>query len=417
VPHRPRTALLLTLPAIPALSALAQPAFTGIGDLAGGATASEAYGISADGTKVVGSGTPTDNLSRAVLWSAGTLTVLTDASGVYRPAAARAIAANGVIVGQAAGPGGLEAFKYNTGGANRFRALGGTTPGGTVGSSALGVAASGSLVVGTRENAGGALEAVRWDGPSITGLGWLPGGSSESQALGVSSDGSVIVGVSDTPAGSRAFALRASGMTPLESPGGGESEAVAASANGGVIVGSGTGPGYTHALRWTASGTDDLGVIPGGFNYSIATGCSADGSTVVGRTSSPLGTLACVWYPGRGPMLIQTVLANAGVASVAGWELTTATGISADGSRVCGTGVNPAGLTEGWVATLPPAPPPACPADFNGDAFVDFFDYADYVGCFESGSCPPGTTADFNGDGFADFFDYADFVAAFESGC
>jgi hypothetical protein len=58
-----------------------------------------------------------------------------------------------------------------------------------------------------------------------------------------------------------------------------------------------------------------------------------------------------------------------------------------------------------------------CPADFNGDGFTDFFDYADYVGCFETGICPPGKSADFNGDGFADFFDYGDFVAAFESGC
>jgi hypothetical protein len=61
--------------------------------------------------------------------------------------------------------------------------------------------------------------------------------------------------------------------------------------------------------------------------------------------------------------------------------------------------------------------PPPCPADFNGDGFLDFFDYDDYVGCFETGSCPAGRTADFNGDDFVDFFDYDDFVSAFESGC
>lgn len=60
---------------------------------------------------------------------------------------------------------------------------------------------------------------------------------------------------------------------------------------------------------------------------------------------------------------------------------------------------------------------PECPADFNGDAFLDFFDYADYVTCFEVGTCPLGRTADFNGDAFVDFFDYADFVQAFETGC
>lgn len=59
---------------------------------------------------------------------------------------------------------------------------------------------------------------------------------------------------------------------------------------------------------------------------------------------------------------------------------------------------------------------PPCHADFNADGFLDFFDYTDFVSCFE-GSCPPGTTADFNADGFADFFDYSDFVDAFEAGC
>ena len=58
-----------------------------------------------------------------------------------------------------------------------------------------------------------------------------------------------------------------------------------------------------------------------------------------------------------------------------------------------------------------------CTADFNDDGFVDFFDYSDYVGCFETGVCPPGRTADVNGDEFVDFFDYADFVDAFGVGC
>jgi hypothetical protein len=58
-----------------------------------------------------------------------------------------------------------------------------------------------------------------------------------------------------------------------------------------------------------------------------------------------------------------------------------------------------------------------CAADFNGDDFLDFFDYADYVTCFETGECPAGLTADFNGDDFVDFFDFDAFVAAFEAGC
>jgi hypothetical protein len=41
------------------------------------------------------------------------------------------------------------------------------------------------------------------------------------------------------------------------------------------------------------------------------------------------------------------------------------------------------------------------------------------VTCFEGSSCPSGDplAADYNGDGFVDFFDYTDFVLDFEAGC
>lgn len=58
-----------------------------------------------------------------------------------------------------------------------------------------------------------------------------------------------------------------------------------------------------------------------------------------------------------------------------------------------------------------------CPGDFNQDGFIDFFDYDDYVGCFEGGACPPCASADMTDDGFVDFFDYDRFVYLFEIGC
>jgi hypothetical protein len=63
-------------------------------------------------------------------------------------------------------------------------------------------------------------------------------------------------------------------------------------------------------------------------------------------------------------------------------------------------------VITGGVATL-------CPADFNGDGFVDFFDYDSFVEAFEAGN----PFADFNADGFIDFFDYDGYVEAFEVGC
>jgi hypothetical protein len=58
-----------------------------------------------------------------------------------------------------------------------------------------------------------------------------------------------------------------------------------------------------------------------------------------------------------------------------------------------------------------------CRADFNRDGFVDFFDYDDFIACFQGVSCPPNERSDFNGDGFTDFFDYDDMVAAFTGPC
>jgi YVTN family beta-propeller protein len=54
-----------------------------------------------------------------------------------------------------------------------------------------------------------------------------------------------------------------------------------------------------------------------------------------------------------------------------------------------------------------------CPADFNRNGSVDFFDYLDFVAAFD-GNDP---RADFDRSGTIDFFDYLDFVMAFDAGC
>jgi hypothetical protein len=54
-----------------------------------------------------------------------------------------------------------------------------------------------------------------------------------------------------------------------------------------------------------------------------------------------------------------------------------------------------------------------CPADFNGDNQVDFFDYLDFVQAFNDETA----AADFNGDNQVDFFDYLDFAQAFDTPC
>jgi hypothetical protein len=87
-----------------------------------------------------------------------------------------------------------------------------------------------------------------------------------------------------------------------------------------------------------------------------------------------------------------------------------------DGGVVLAWEDNRAGNTDIYAQRLNPTGtlgPPPCPADFNGDSTVDFFDYLDFVQVFSVES----PSADFNGDNTVDFFDYLDFVAAFDAGC
>jgi hypothetical protein len=127
----------------------------------------------------------------------------------------------------------------------------------------------------------------------------------------------------------------------------------------------------------------------------------------------------------------MSVLALVGVAQaqpfeVSWWTIDGGGGVSSGGVySVSGTIGQPdagSAMTGGtfsvsggfWVGT---GSTPPCLADFDGDGFVDFFDFDAYVACFEGTVCPPGKTADFDGDGFVDFFDFDAYLAAFEAGC
>jgi hypothetical protein len=106
---------------------------------------------------------------------------------------------------------------------------------------------------------------------------------------------------------------------------------------------------------------------------------------------------------------------NAGVAEVSGVTTPTLTV-----ARAHDTGATFRCVVSNSCAPAPigVASPAAtltlCRADFNCDDSTDFFDYDDFVACFETLGCPE---ADFNHDGSIDFFDYDDFVAAFGAGC
>ena len=201
------------------------------------------------------------------------------------------VSANGtVVVGYAVNAAGQErAFRWTaSGGMQDLGTLGG------VWSEAWGVSADGAVVVGRAYDAAGRQRAFRWtvDG-GMQDLGTL--GGLESWAYAVSADGAVVVGGAFNAAGqSRAFRWTASGgMQDLGTLGGDWSAAYDVSADGAVVVGSAlNAAGQERAFRWTASGgIEDLNltyvyvlscsVTPG--SVLIARAVSSDGRYIVGR--------------------------------------------------------------------------------------------------------------------------------------
>lgn len=95
-----------------------------------------------------------------------------------------------------------------------------------------------------------------------------------------------------------------------------------------------------RAFRWTqAGGMQNLGVIPG-MPHSYGNVISGDGLVVAGRckfNASNTPGRAFIWRAQTGMVDLNTWLPTQGV-NLAGWVLTDATGLSYDGSALCGTG-------------------------------------------------------------------------------
>lgn len=309
---------------------------TDINTLAGG-TWSAAYGISANGLVVIGSGDDANGKEQAFRWTqAGGMTNLGPLV-INGWSTALAVSADGsVVVGRADqfgyGPGAdyshFHAFRWTqAGGMTDLGALGGAFAPGNA-SSAWGVSADGSVIVG--ESAlSTATHAFRWtQAGGFADLGTL--GGTASSARGTSADGNVVVGTSSTAGGvNHAFRWTlVGGMIDLgTTPGANDSHATAVSSGGLVVVGDSSFlNGDIFAFRWSqAGGMASLGAIAG--TYSTATGISADGNVVVGCSSVGGGnTRAFRWTQADG----MTDLGTLGGAN------SYASGVSADGKVVVG---------------------------------------------------------------------------------
>ncbi len=83
---------------------------------------------------------------------------------------------------------------------------------------------------------------------------------------------------------------------------------------------------------------------------------SADGSVIAGSYTLPGGQeTAAFWSTATGYQMqdLLSYLSTEGVSGLDGWHLTSITGVSADGTLFSGSGFNPAGQNDVWVAVIP----------------------------------------------------------------
>ena len=97
-----------------------------------------------------------------------------------------------------------------------------------------------------------------------------------------------------------------------------------------------------------------LGALPGSVGSGEALSVSADGSVVVGFGTTSGGEEAFIWDEVHGMRSVEEVLSGLGLGpDLSGWSLERATGLSADGLTLAGTGIDPNGIEKGWIATVP----------------------------------------------------------------
>ncbi len=360
-----------------------------------GEIGSVALGISADGRTVVGYVQVDLSTTHACYWRDGEFGILTGPNGPAR-GEARAVSANGwIIVGNAVNAmtrrdGGvwdnLSYSTLNSGGLEEVTVEDVSGDGLTI----VGWEISGSFpgplrwinrqLVPTRYPAtvnSMSLHAVNDDGRVIVGIGQIPGVGSRAvkwdarqYCLGdlngdrqvdvndlsriitqfgsdvpenpadLDSDGDV--DLSDLTLLLPRFGVEC-GWTILDDlytpP---SSTAWAVSGNGSVTVGESRfdSGGSNTATKWDGAEVTRL------WAGNLARAVSHDGSVIVGH--EPI----FLWTEHDGPRWLPEVLANEFGLDVAGWDMDSATGVSADGQTIVGHGTNPSGQQEAFIAHI-----------------------------------------------------------------
>ena len=229
----------------------------------------------------------------------------------------------------------------------------GAIPCGTSLSGPYGVNQDGSLGVGLLWRAQICdANAGTWDlvngGPAMVLPTLFDGPATRANA--VNGDGNVIVGWQDQPTGERSAAKWVNTVPELILTPDGElnGEAHAVSADGQTIVGGGFRFGSAAWIWHAGTGIRPIGSRNVG--RFLASDVSDDGKVVVGFiTRLHLGfpsRRGFIWREGMGVTSLEEYLERRGVVVPAGWTLSAASLISADGKTIYGWGFNPDNLIE-----------------------------------------------------------------------
>ena len=224
-------------------------------------------------------------------------------------------------------------------------------PAGTDRSRVFGLSQTGAVAAGFGETSSGAggLPGFTWTSAGgRTDFGLDPGMPGGTPGYGLSSDGNTLVGFMGGPGTDRAY--RRIGNGPLQDLGPFYSytRARAVSGDGSVVAGRGfsisSGIWFGEAFRWTAqTGIQGLGTLSGD-GLSTANGISRDGSTIVGESGFTVDR-AFVWRQETG---MQALPALPGASTA----FSSADAASADGGFIVGRGNIVGGATHAlrWTA-------------------------------------------------------------------
>jgi probable HAF family extracellular repeat protein len=310
---------------------------TDLGSLPGKAN-SYFSAVSADGSIMVGASATTidfdvDGHAAIYRLSTGQWTDIGTLGG--SASTAYGISADGnLVVGDSeyvVGDANRRMFLYNT--LTGAMTVLGVPLGGTTVSDGLAISGNGQVITGTYTSGivNRAFSYSVGTGAAVD-LGFI-GTGPNSYGTALSYDGSVIVGFSNFSAGTgHAFRYTvATGMTDLGTPAGYESSVASGVSGDGTVIVGWAATTYHRAFRYTtATGMVDLGTLAGGpTSASDATAISADGRVIVGDSEFQLGNLTrhAFKYTIAGGMVDLGTLGGAS---------STASAVSTDGSIIVG---------------------------------------------------------------------------------